>query len=126
MSAIIFQIQSFLIVAVFVFGVIKRKNRKLHVKTMMTGIIWDVLLILQIELTRSAIAKASKAITNSMILNIHVSLAVTCVLFYIAMFITGTKLLKGDNSVRPRHKVLGITTLSLRILVLITSFWAVQ
>jgi uncharacterized membrane protein YozB (DUF420 family) len=126
MSAIIFQTQSFLIVALFIFGAIKHKNRNLHVKTMITGIIWDIVLILQIELTRGAIAKASKVVTNRAILNFHVSIAVLCVLLYIVMFITGKKLLNGNNDIRDLHKNLGRTTILLRVLVLITSFWTVQ
>lgn len=92
---------------------------------MATSIIWDILLILQIELNRGAIIKASKAMTNQMMLNIHVSFAVLTVLFYGAMVYTGRKFLKGENEIRPLHKKLGWTTLSLRILTFITSFWAV-
>jgi len=89
------------------------------------AIIWDILLILQIELTRGAIVKASKAVTNEMMLNIHVSIAVSTVILYLLMIYTGRKLIKGDQSIRPRHKALGWTTLVMRTLTFITSFWAV-
>ena len=124
-TATLFQIQSFLILSTMTLGVYLRKKRSVHIKLMATTIIWDILLILQIELTRSAIIKASKAVTNAMMLNIHVSIAVLTVLFYFAMIYTGRKFLKGDNSVRPLHKKLGWTTWSLRILTFVTSFWAV-
>jgi uncharacterized membrane protein YozB (DUF420 family) len=87
--------------------------------------IWDVILILQIELSRSAILKASKAMGNPMLLNIHVSIAVTTVLFYGLMVWSGRKLLAGDQKVYNRHKLLGRTTMILRILTLATSFLAV-
>ncbi|MAF76812.1 MAG: hypothetical protein CME60_01530 [Halobacteriovoraceae bacterium] len=93
---------------------------------MLTAIIWDILLILQIELNRSAIAKASKAVSNTMILNIHVSLAVLTVLFYFAMLYTGKKFIGGDSSIRPLHRKLGWTTVALRILTFATSFFAVS
>ena len=124
-TAIIFQVQSFLILSMILFGVFVRKKRKLHVKTMLSAIVWDILLILQIELNRSAIMKASKAVSNTMILNIHVSLAVSTVVFYFCMLYTGKKFLAGDNEIRPLHKKLGWTTVALRILTFVTSFFAV-
>ena len=108
-----------------VIGLIYRRDRSKHVKIMGTTIAWDILLVLQIELSRGAIIKASQAVTNEMILNIHVSFAVTTVLFYFAMIYTGRKLLTGDNKIRPLHKKLGWTTFTLRILTYVTSYWAV-
>ncbi|MBC7427381.1 MAG: hypothetical protein H7336_02140 [Bacteriovorax sp.] len=124
-SALVFQIQSIIIYSMMVYGISKRKNRKIHVPTMYVVIIWDVILILQIELGRNAVAKASKVITNPMLLNIHVSFAVLSVVFYALLLFTGRKLLKGDHSVKPRHKIFGWTALTLRTLTLITSFFAV-
>jgi uncharacterized membrane protein YozB (DUF420 family) len=109
-----------------IFGLIKRKNRKLHIRTMLTAIVWDILLVLQIELTRGAINKASQAIENPLLLNIHVSLALTTVLLYFAMLFTGHKLKNGFESVRTQHMILGYTTFTLRILTYITSFGAVS
>lgn len=122
MSSIIFQTQSTLILAILWFGVFKRKSKDLHVKLMSIGMIWDILLVLQIELTRSAIAKASKAMTNPLLLNIHVSLAVSSVILYGFMVFFGRKLLKGDQSVRAKHKTFGLITITCRSLTYITSF----
>ncbi len=121
MSSIIFQVQSFLIVGLLFYGVYHRKNRYKHIKTMKTAIIWDLLLVAQIELSRQAIATASKVTSNPMILNIHVSLAVTAVLLYGVMFYTGTKLKNGNEKVRKFHKPIGLLTLTVRVLTLITS-----
>jgi len=125
MEAWLMQIQSLCIVLLIIFGVFVRRQKQLHVKIMSVAMIWDVLLILQIELSRSAILKASKALSNTMALNIHVSIAVSTVVLYAFMVYTGRKLLKGDNSIRSKHQLLGYTTLFMRILTLITSFWAV-
>lgn len=126
MSAIIFQTQSILIVALLLYGVSlvigKTKNRYRHVKYMKAAIIWDVLLVLQIEFTRGAIAKASKAIENTVILNVHVLLALTTVLLYGFIYWSGKKLNEGDESRRKMHKTLGFTALTTRIATLITSF----
>ena len=84
--------------------------------------IWDIVLILQIELTRGAIAKASKAMENTAILNIHVTLAVVTVLLYIFIYNSGKKLDSGDETKRGKHKILGLCALTTRIATLITSF----
>lgn len=124
-SAVVFQIQSFLIYSMMVFGIIKRKNRKIHVPTMAAVLIWDVILILQIELNRGAVEKASKAVINPMILNIHVTFAVLSVVFYILLVITGRKLLAGEHQIRAKHRLFGWSAFTLRTLTLITSFFAV-
>lgn len=121
MSSVIFQAQSFLIVALMIYGVYHRRNRFKHVKIMKTVIIWDLLLVAQIELTRGAINTASKAMTNPVILNIHISLAVSTVLLYVLIGITGTKIKNGNEGLRKVHKGVGIITLTTRIATLITS-----
>lgn len=121
-SAIIFQVQSILIVSLLLYGVYHRRSRYKHIKIMKTAIIWDLLLVAQIELTRGAILKASKVYENPQILNIHVSLAVSTVLLYGVVFYTGRKLQRGDENVRKWHKGIGILTLTTRIATLITSY----
>jgi hypothetical protein len=120
-STIIFQAQAVLIVALLFYGVSKRKIKYLHMKIMKTAIIWDLLLVVQIELTRSAINTASKAMTNPWLLNFHISIAVSTVLLYFVMFYTGTKLANGHEPIRKYHKILGVITLTLRVSTLITS-----
>lgn len=124
-TAVVFQAQSILIYSLMIYGITKRKNRKIHVPVMSTVLLWDVLLILQIELGRGAVEKASKAVVNPMILNIHVTFAVLSVIFYVLLLLTGRKLLKGDEVIRPRHRLFGWTAFALRTLTLLTSFFAV-
>lgn len=124
-SAVIFQIQSILIFSLMTYGIYVRKNQKKHVPIMYTTIIWDILLILQIELTRHAINKASKALTNEMILNVHITFAISSVVFYFLLLWSGRKLVARDYSVRNKHKIFGWCAYTLRALTLITSFFAV-
>ena len=124
-SALVFQIQSIIIYSLMIYGITKRKNRKIHVPVMSAVLILDVILILQIELGRSAVEKAAKAVTNSMLLNVHVTFAVLSVVFYVLLVFTGRKLLRGENSIRARHRLFGWTAFALRTLTLITSFFAV-
>lgn len=125
-TALIFQLQSTIIVILMLYGFSQRSKRYRHMKMMKTAIIWDLLLIVQIELSRGAIIKASNAITNSMILNIHVSLAVSTVLLYGLIFYTGNRLSKGDESIRKFHKPIGYLTLTTRLATFITSFLIVE
>lgn len=124
-EAWIMQAQSLCIVLIMLIGIIVRKNRKLHVKIMSLAIAWDIILILQIELSRSAILKASNAVSNAMILNIHVSIAVSTVVLYGFMIHSGRKILANKIEFRPRHRILGYSTFAMRILTFVTSFWAV-
>lgn len=119
------QSQSLGILIVMAVGFYFRRQRQKHVKIMSFAMVWDVILILQIELSRSAILKATKAVSNPWILNLHVSIAVSTVLLYIAMIYTGRKLLAGQEQIRSRHRALGYGTLMMRVLTFITSFWAV-
>ncbi|WP_408099065.1 hypothetical protein ACJVC5_09125 [Peredibacter sp. HCB2-198] len=125
MEAWLMQTQSLCIVMLMIAGIVVRRKRQLHVKIMSLAMIWDVLLILQIELSRSAILKASKAVSNPMMLNIHVAIAVTTVVLYGFMVYTGRALLSGQSQIRSKHRILGYSTFLMRVLTFITSFWAV-
>ena len=119
------QTQSLLIVALMIIGVRQLPNRARHVKCMAIAMIWDIILILQIELSRQAILKASNAVTNPMWLNIHVSIAVSTVVLYGFMVATGRKVLAGDHQLISRHRKLGYSTLFMRVMTFATSFMAV-
>lgn len=119
------QTQSICIVLLMLVGILYRNRRQQHVKIMSLAIAWDIILILQVELSRSAVLKATNVIKNSMILNIHVGLAVATVVLYGFMIYTGRKMLANEAGIRAKHKALGYTTFLFRVLTLITSFWAV-
>ena len=125
-SAFLFQIQSALIFSLMFFGITKRHNRKIHVPTMIAVMAWDILLVLQIELGRGAVLKASQALSNPMMLNIHVALAVSCVVLYGVLIYSGRKLLHNDLKIKIFHRRIGWTTFILRLLTLATSFFAVK
>ncbi|MDA8792435.1 hypothetical protein N9N67_04270 [Bacteriovoracaceae bacterium] len=122
LSSIIFHAQSIIIVALMLYGVSKAKKRSLHSKIMTTTVIWDVLLILQIELTRSAINTAAKFSVNPMVMKIHLVCAIsTAVLLFVSAF-SGRKIYKNKQPLSSFHRNVGRLTLFLRILTLITSF----
>ena len=125
MEAKLMQLQSFCILLLMVLGIIVRRRRKAHVRIMTVAMMWDVILILQIELSRSAILTATKALSNALILNIHISIAVSTVILYGFMIYTGKKMLAGEVRIRSKHRILGYSTFFMRVLTFITSFWAV-
>lgn len=124
--ALPFQIQSGIILFLIYLALYFRKERKKHVPIILTAIIWDVILILQIELTRGAVEKAVKFTTNKAILNFHVSIAVSVVILYVVLIILGRKLLKGNMAVKPLHRILGCVTVILRTTTLVTSYLIVE
>lgn len=138
MSTIIFQIQSVFIVALMLRGIwlILGKERKIfkHMKTMKVVIVWDLLLILQIELNRGAINTAMKALENKWLLNVHILLALSTVITYGILFHAISKYLKAQGSGQittqgasrnpflKRHSIAGKICVSLRVMTLVTSF----
>lgn len=128
MSQLIFQAQSILIVILMLYAVSlvfgKNKNRYKHSKLMKLVIFWDIILILQIELNRGAIAKASKYTENAMLLNIHVSLALATVLLYFVTALIGKKVMdEKREDLIGKHRLIGRITVLLRLSTLITSFF---
>ena len=121
-STVLFQIQSIIIFSSMTIGIYFRKKPAIHMRIMSVAIIWDILLVAQIEITRAAILKASKVLTNPLLLNIHVTLAVTCVLLYFFMIYSGRKISLGDRHLKKRLHFLGIITYIIRLVTLITSF----
>lgn len=126
-SQLIFQIQNFLIWALMVFGITKRKDRKLHPKIMTSVIVWDVILILQIELTRSAINKAVDLSSHkTWLMPVHLFFAVGSVVLYGITAYNGRRLLKGNESARKIHGPVGWITVFFRTATMITSYFVAQ
>jgi uncharacterized membrane protein YozB (DUF420 family) len=128
MTTLVFQIQSLLIVLLMVYGVLKaKKNRLLHRKIMLSAILWDLFLILQIELTRSAIAKAASALDkpHQTLFYIHLFFAISTVLLYPLAFYSGQKIIKNNSKHTRHHKVIGGVVLLFRISTLFTSYFVV-
>jgi len=123
-TGLLLQTQSLLVLLLLIVGVIYRKNRKRHIKVMVSAIVWDLLLVLQIEFNRGVLTKAAGVSSNALALNIHVTIAFLTILSYIAVAYSGTRILKGMEGWRLRHRFLGLTALTLRILTFATSFMA--
>lgn len=122
---ILFHVQSFMIVALMTVGLYNRKKRAKHITLMLTAIFWDFCLILQIELSRSAIKKAMDFSKHHFMLDVHLVLAISTVVLYVIMIYTGISIHKRHKkSFVPYHRSMGILTYLLRLATLVTSFWA--
>lgn len=99
-----------------------RRRTRVHVPLMVSAILLDVVMIVQLETNRSVVAKAAAAVTP--LLKFHIGVALTTVIAYLAMIVTGILLLRGMR-VRKPHRVLGFYVLIARSLVSITAFGVV-
>lgn len=120
------QAQSFLALALMYAGVRLRRRRRVHVPVMAVTIVFDLLIILQIEVARSAVDTAARAASNSAMLNVHVALSVLYVLLLGPVVFYGRRLLRGDGAARAVHRPLAAAAVALRTLVFATSFWAAE
>ncbi|MCB9094915.1 MAG: hypothetical protein H6621_07615 [Halobacteriovoraceae bacterium] len=121
--SIIFFIQSTIIVAILLTGFFKRKQRKKHAFLMRVGIIWDIVLVLQIELSRHAIDQAIHMERNTTLLNFHIAVSVLCTLLYFFLLYSGWQLLNNQKrGLRPYHLKLGYLTIICRLINYVTSF----
>lgn len=124
-SQVIFQIQSTLILLLMYVGVYYRQFPTRHVKIMGTTIVWDILLILQIELTRGAIVKAGKSMINPTFLTVHIAIAVLTVLLYFGLIYTGRKMLAKDYGVHKLHRLMGRLAVFCRTFTYVSSYFVV-
>ncbi|MBI2520120.1 MAG: hypothetical protein HYV97_06875 [Bdellovibrio sp.] len=130
-SSPFFQIQNALVLAILLWGLKERYHRKRHVVIMTSALLWDLLLVIQIQFARHAIQKAMAAPTNPLVLNVHVTFALTTGLLYLPIFFMGTKLKKRPLTLTPAtharlrfwHKNIGITAFALRCLTFVSSFF---
>ena len=123
-SDIFLQIQSFLVLVILTLGVQNRKNRKRHVPLMISAILLDLVLVVQVEIARSVLNSAVKIQANDFITNIHITIASLTAVFYVLIVISGIRLLRGHTTLQPLHKKFGWTTFALRILTFGSSFMA--
>lgn len=78
---------STIIFAALIFGVLQRRNRRVHMTTMICCFIADVLLVLVIELSRQAIDAAVSQ--PDPLLRFHVAVSVCAVFCYVVALFTG-------------------------------------
>ena len=96
-------------------GVVLRRNRKLHPYFMMTGAGLDILLVLVLELQRSAIATAVGGKLNLAQMG-HIGFSLLAVLCYIPAILYGRSALEMSQNQTQTHRIWGRTAFALRTL----------
>ncbi|MCI5064520.1 hypothetical protein MRY87_02215 [bacterium] len=100
-----------------VLGYTQRFNRKRHVPLMFFGIFTDILLVLYLQITRSAIQTALE-FSLSIPQQIHILFSTIALVLYIPTLILGSKLVRnvGSATTKKRHKGIAVTALIFRTL----------
>ena len=132
---------AFLIMSVFIFttpymaaatfaygclilGFIEKKKRNFHMSLMLTGIVTDIMLVLILEVTRSAIGTATGDPLSG-IQYTHIIVSLLAVVLYIPIVFHGYFLVgKPENkaALRARHMKMGISAFALRTIGWFTMF----
>lgn len=107
-----------------VVGYLFRRNRKIHVPFVLSGITGDIALVLYLEITKSAVESALK-FDRSFLQQAHIAASTVALVLYFVVLYLGFRLLRGDLSVRQRHVRIATTALCFRSLgfVLMFSMW---
>lgn len=112
-------IASSVIMGFLIFGVLQRRNRRVHIPTMIGCCIADIALVLVIELNRSAINTATT--TTDPLMRFHVAVSVTAVLCYFVALYTGFR--RRRNECLRIHKWNAMLFLFCRSSNWVTSFF---
>ena len=100
-------------VAIFgliLYGTAVHRNRSRHVKVMMGCFVLDLALLLAVEFggSGSAVGRAVNEVGDgrpSTMLVVHLIFAITALLLWFVQIYQGSKILKGDRSLLPKHKM---------------------
>ncbi len=104
-------------------GIAVRKNKHTHIPFMLSAFLIDMLMLVGIELNRSAIATART--TDDRLLQVHIAISVLVVLLYVFQLVTGIRMAKGGRRSRIHGKT-GYALLLLRVGNLVTSVIVMQ
>lgn len=107
----------------FFSGMILRRNKIYHPRLMMTGMATDIILVLSLEIQRSAV-KTALGFSLNFFQQLHIVFSLIAVLYYVPVFYLGLKRLKGTATLAQQrsHIRLGVTALALRTLGFILMF----
>lgn len=108
--------------AILFVGFTLRRQRTAHMAVMALAIVVDLAVVGVVEANRHVIAKAAGP--RSTLLTVHICLAASSLLGYVAAVVSGVLLWKGRGA-RRVHKALGVLILVVRTFTSATSFFVV-
>lgn len=94
----------------------KRKSRDAHIRLVMAGILLDLGMVVWLEVERSVIAAAAGAKSYDGLEIAHIVTSSIAVALYFPTMYFGSKLMRGDGSVRAKHKWVANAALVFRTL----------
>ncbi|MGA2882936.1 MAG: hypothetical protein ABSG13_28650 [Bryobacteraceae bacterium] len=97
-----FHATSTLVLLILIAGILLRRRRRIHIPVMITAFSLDLLSVLAIEISRSAIKKATSS--PPPLLLFHVIVSVFALVFYGVMFVLGERVRNGAEQLRPWHR----------------------
>lgn len=98
---------SIFICAILAYGIFKRHERVLHVRVMSVAFALDLTLVIWLEFSREAVEKALALGGRDRpgpLLAVHITFAVLTIVCYLIQIYFGRKLLRGDESIRVKHR----------------------
>ncbi len=100
-----------------------RRNRNLHVRFVVSGIVLDILLVLYLQVTRSAIQSAL-AFSLKLLQQVHIGFSTIALLLYFPVLYLGFRLWRGGGrpGLRDLHRKLACAALFFRTLGFIFMF----
>ncbi len=113
------------VVCLITIGILFHRKLEVHIPIMLSAFVIDVALVLIIELQRHAVETVIDEVaapSPSAFVIFHACVSLLVILFYIALGITGGKTII-DRSNLPKHKVLAVIFIILRLTNYVTSFW---
>lgn len=128
LAVLSFFVTPYMLIATFAYlclfsGMVLRRRPEVHPKLMMTGMATDLLLVLILELQRSAI-KTAVGFTLSFPQQLHIAFSVMALLHYFPVFYLGLKRMNGTASPKQEklHLRLGVMAMAFRTLGFILMF----
>jgi hypothetical protein len=116
---IAFNVANVVVFAAILYGVSVHARRALHARIMVSCFVADVLMVLLIELQRSAIAQAVG--TTSGLLRFHIAVSVAALVLWFPQLVTGRQILRGKPRLR-RHRFQAWAFLLFRATNVVTAF----
>jgi len=106
---------------ILLFGLINKKNKILHVRLMSIGMVFDLALVLLLEVQRQAIETTLQNDLSGLH-RAHIYCSTLAVLFYIPVAILGVRLYRNLKSSRKWHLGLGALAFLFRTIGFIMMF----
>ena len=103
--------------ACLVLGYLRRKDTKTHVPLVVVGILTDVLLVIYLQITRSAVQTALE-FSLGPLQQIHIAFSSIALILYVPTLVLGVKLYRkiAGDCTKSKHKKLAIAALIFRTL----------